>query len=187
MMIAVALFSVIMVIGIGAVLSANNAHKKTQNVRAILDNLSFVMEDMSRNLRTGTNYHCGMNGPIATPLDGQSCDTITFKSVADPANVWQYAIGVINNSSKVRVYKNNSSGFIPITPLDIDINPNSGFTIIGSCSANPNNPNNLQTCQLGRDNIQPKVIIRLSGSISYQNTKTPFNLQTTVSQRVFDN
>lgn len=58
MMIAVALFTIVMVIGIGAVLNANLLHKKTQSVRAVIDNLGFVMEDIARNVRLGYDFTC---------------------------------------------------------------------------------------------------------------------------------
>src|SRR5574343_971807 len=69
-MIAVSVFLVVIMIGMGALLNANSIHQKSQNMRSIMDNLSFVMEDMSRNLRTGYNYHCSDSSNIETP---QSC------------------------------------------------------------------------------------------------------------------
>ena len=42
----------------GALLNANVVYKKSQDMRSIMDNLSFTMEDVSRNVRTGYNYQC---------------------------------------------------------------------------------------------------------------------------------
>ncbi|MDO8659298.1 MAG: prepilin-type N-terminal cleavage/methylation domain-containing protein, partial [Candidatus Parcubacteria bacterium] len=61
-MIAVSLFLVITTIGMGSLLNTNLIHQKSQDMRSILDNLSFIMEDMSRNLRTGSSYHCFVLG-----------------------------------------------------------------------------------------------------------------------------
>src|SRR3989339_2244393 len=76
-MIAISLFLVIIMAGMGALLNANLLHQKSQNMRSIIDNLSFIMEDMSRNLRTGYDYHCGDFSNIESP---QSCvsDNIIF-------------------------------------------------------------------------------------------------------------
>src|SRR5690349_21503437 len=57
-MISVALFIVITTVGMGALLNGNLLYQKSQDMRAIIDNLNFTMEDMSRNLRTGYNFHC---------------------------------------------------------------------------------------------------------------------------------
>ena len=55
-MISVSLFLIIITIGMGALLNANLLHQKSRDMRSIMDNLSFIMEDMSRNLRTGYDY-----------------------------------------------------------------------------------------------------------------------------------
>src|SRR3972149_1703934 len=57
-MIAITLFTAIMIIGTGAVLQTNSVYKKTQTMRSVMDNLNFIMEDMVRNLRLGSSYHC---------------------------------------------------------------------------------------------------------------------------------
>ena len=57
-MIAVSIFTIIVTIGMSSVLNASLIHNKSQDMRSIIDSLSFTMEDMSRNLRTGYNYHC---------------------------------------------------------------------------------------------------------------------------------
>lgn len=58
-MVAIAIFSVVMVIVIGALLSLNDANKKAQALRAVVDNLNFAIEDMSRKLKTGKDFRCG--------------------------------------------------------------------------------------------------------------------------------
>src|SRR3989338_6447949 len=61
-MIAIALFLIVIMAGTGALLNANLLHEKSRDMRSIMDNLSFIMEDMSRNLRTGTNFRCYESG-----------------------------------------------------------------------------------------------------------------------------
>src|SRR3989338_6356066 len=113
MMISVALFSIIMTMGIGALLNANSLHKKSQKLRAIIDNLNFVMEDISRNIRLGTDYSCG---PMLTgPFPAQDCPPalpsllgsyfLAFESSTgkpnDTADQWIYGI----SSNKRYIYK----------------------------------------------------------------------------------
>src|SRR4026209_1259047 len=72
-MIAVSLFIIIVIAGMGALLNANLLHQKSRDMRSIIDNLSFVMEDMSRNIRTGTNYYCIPPGLQTLPTTTLSC------------------------------------------------------------------------------------------------------------------
>ena len=53
----------------GALLNANLLYNKSKDMRSILDSLSFTMDDMSRNLRTGLNYYCiPLGGTAGTGL-----------------------------------------------------------------------------------------------------------------------
>jgi len=121
-MVSVAIFVILMVMGIEAVLNANLSHQETQGLRTIIDNLNFVMEDMSRNIRLGNSYHCEWSvGAIDQPQD---CDlsmgalSIAFEKYggnpADPADQVVYRI----NSGNFSIEKSIDSGatFIPITP-----------------------------------------------------------------------
>ena len=68
-MISISLFIVIVMTGMGALLNANLIHQKSQDMRSIMDNLNFIMEDMSKNLRTGYNYRCYTGGSITDIID----------------------------------------------------------------------------------------------------------------------
>lgn len=175
-MIAVSLFLIVAVVGIGTLLSAHVVHQKARDMRSIMDNLSFIMEDMSRNLRTGYNYHCGSAGDIQ---QGDSCDSdfdsiIYFEegkataSPAVPSDQWGYKIELGN------IYKSTNGGVPPwlqLNPDEVILDPDSGFSVKGAEVGGP---------------LQPFVTIKLVGRIEYKDTNTPFSLQTSVSQRLID-
>ena len=178
-MIAVALFTVIVTIGIGAVLNSNNSYKKSQTVRSVLDNLSFIMEDMSRNIRLGSDYHCGNISNIETPQDCAS-PSLTFalegqngvsRNTAD-----QFVYGITTDDGvNYKIIKSIDSVVTSktLTPSEVSIDPAaSGFTVIGSAPF--------------PDTTQPRVIIRLSGTVTYKDLVSKFNIETTVSQRLID-
>lgn len=197
-MIAVGLFVVIMVYGIGSVLSTNNAHKKSQSQRAINDNLSFVIEDMSRNIRLGSNYRCPINPGSVSNSDGYTFSISTvdfipqdcvpgdesFSLSFDPMNAnvgditdisEQMGYFIFDDGAIYKMSQNTFGGsihnFIRITSPEIVIDRSkSGFTVVG-------------TEVIG---MQPRVIIRLSGTVKYKTIVTPFDIQTTVSQRVLE-
>ncbi len=176
-MIAVALFTIIMTIGVGAVLNSNNNHKKTQTVRAVLDNLSFIMEDMGRNIRLGSSYHCdAINANIEAPLDCLLGQNLALEGMTgQPGNGSDQIVYGITSDG--RIIKSTDSGNTSrnLTPPEVVIDPvRSGFVVVGS-----------QTYAAG-DRAQPRVIIRLSGKVVYRDLSSEFNIQTTVSQRLID-
>ncbi len=186
-MISVSLFIIIVTAGMGALLNANLLHQKSQNMRSIMDNLSFIMEDMSNNLRTGYSYHCingsDFYGSLATPLSGTNCWGIAFEyqngSQTDSNDQWVY---FIDNSGKIwkstqGPYVNPPINYVQLTPDEVTIDVGaSGFSVLGAESPRATVP----------DFQQPFVTIRLKGKITYNNTETPFSLQTSISQRGVD-
>ncbi len=197
-MIAVGLFVVIMVFGIGSVLSTNDAHKKSQSQRAVNDNLSFVIEDMSRNLRLGSNYRCPINPGSLTASDGytfsvssidaqtQDCTfgeesfsisfdpmNANFDDISDTTEQMGYFIfddGAVYKAS-ASTFDGSVHNFIRVTSPEVFVDrTKSGFTVIGTETVG----------------TQPRVIIRLAGTVTYKNIVTPFDIQTTVSQRTLE-
>jgi Tfp pilus assembly protein PilW len=169
-MISVSLFIIIVMAGMGALLNANLLHQKSQNMRSIMDNLSFIMEDMSRNLRTGHDYYCMTSNTFPTPIipdSGDRCDGVAFLSASGGSQL-AYRIG----SNSIEKYE---GGWLPLLPEEVTVNTTtSGFAVLGAESPSVGN---FQ---------QPLVIIRLVGEINIKGVRTPFSLQTTVSQRNLD-
>jgi type II secretory pathway pseudopilin PulG len=187
-MIAVSLFIIIVMAGMGALLNANLLHQKSEDLRSIMDNLSFMMEDMGRNLRTGYNYHCILVDDFSltalnTATSGSNCWGIAFESAdgvrSNQSDQWVYFIndGKIykaTNAPYTNAETDPSTAFIRLTPDEIFIDESaSGFSVLG---AEP----------FPGDSQQPFITIRLVGKITYKNIETPFSLQTSVSQRLID-
>jgi type II secretory pathway pseudopilin PulG len=179
-MIAVSLFIIIVMIGMGALLNANLIHQKSQSMRSIIDNLSFVMEDMSKNLRTGYNYQCFDASQLqlspATLGAPRSCATgwaIAFEAAngvaGNNSDQWVYYI----NNGKIFKSIDGATTFVQLTPDEIFIEQPFGFSVVG---AEPP-PGNKQ---------QPFVSIQLVGKITVKDITTPFSLKTSVSQRAID-
>jgi len=176
MMIAISLFLIIITIGMGSLLNANLIHRKSQDMRSIMDNLSFIMEDMSRNLRTGYDYHCIDDNNFSTIDSPKSCSEggggIAFKS-SPLGEKWVYYIssdGKIFRATQPPYSPGSGSAYVELSSKGMKISSGT-FTVIGAESS---------------DAQQPLVTIRLAGDITYKNTSTPFSLQTSVSQRLID-
>ena len=187
-MIASGLFVVVMILGVTAILNSNNLHKKSQNQRELLDTVYFILEDMTRNLRTGYDYHCGIviGEVLSTP---KSCPDGEYSIAFEPFNGLTsndndqvaYAFTDIDNDPNFLNIEKNIDGGINTTDY-VKLNPDglkfdkdkSGFTVFGAEGGNV-------------DSLQPRVLIRFAGEIHYRNDVTKFNVQTTVTQRLIDN
>ena len=161
-MIAVSVFLIVITIGMGALLNSNSIHQKSQDTRAIMDNLSFIMEEMSKNLRLGYDY-------VST--DGTQ---IYFQPAVADSPRWAYKI----ESGNIFKSTDNGNSWVQLNSFDsftksgVRIDDGlSGFIVSGTSPT---------------DTVQPFVIIKLIGTISSHGTTTPFNLQTSVSQRLID-
>jgi len=56
MLVAIAIFSVVMTMAMESILNINDAQKKIESFRTVSDNLNFALDAMSREIRTGYSY-----------------------------------------------------------------------------------------------------------------------------------
>ena len=79
MMVAIGLFSLVMLLTTGAFLKLISLDRVARGTNDIVNNLSFAVDTMERSIRTGRNYQCG--GPGGTncwfPQSGSSTFTFT--------------------------------------------------------------------------------------------------------------
>lgn len=76
LMVAIGLFSIIMLLASGAYLVMIGLNQQAQTITTGIDNLSFALETMTRSIRTGTNYSCGALGGDCT----SGGTSLTFKN-----------------------------------------------------------------------------------------------------------
>ena len=79
MIVAVAIFAVVITISLGSFLNISDIQKKAMAFRAVNDNLNFAVEIMAREMRTGTGYCASACGPSSfnfTNSDGGKVEYI---------------------------------------------------------------------------------------------------------------
>ena len=192
LLVASAIFSVVSIVAVGAILTINDANRKTQAIRAVVDNMNFTMESMSRKLRTGSNYHCdpittGV-GPGGTSVSERPCPIVGGEVKGATSMAYLSSEDITGNlQGQVVIYKlerpipctgtcrgriitykkDNNSTPIPVdmTPPEIDVQDLRFYVRTGR---------------------KPSVLISISGEIKLAraNLSTSFNLQTTVSSRL---
>jgi len=183
LMVSVAIFAIIMVMALGALLSVSAADRKSESLSSVMNNLNFALESMTRAIRTGYDYHCGTT-------TGGDCTTggtlLKFTSQDNKAVIYAY-----DNSSacgqtgtvKGCILRSTDGGvsYLPITSPEV--------MITNAASTGSGLEFYLRGSSLGTsgDDSQPNVIITLTGYVQLTATqKTPFSLQTSVTQRLYD-
>ena len=165
MLVAVAIFTFVMLITTSSIFTIIAANKKAESLKSVMDNLGFALDSMTRNIRTGSTYSC-TGTPYTDCLGGATSFYFVSSQVSGSPTVEYYLSGG-------RIWQNESDwtgGALPITAAEINIST-LYFYLIGS---------NLH------DGLQPRLIMNVIGSAGTSTTATQFKIQTTLSQRQID-
>jgi prepilin-type N-terminal cleavage/methylation domain-containing protein len=175
MMVAVTLFSVVMLVSTGALLALIDATRKAQALQSVMNNLNVAVDSMVRSVRMGTNYHCGSGGVITAPQDCASGDTyFAFESFGGSSvtSADQYMFQY--NPTTKRIYRSTNGGttWFTLTAPEVQIDDLKFYTVGTTIG----------------DSLQPKVVISIKGTAGAdkQKTKATFNIQATAVQRLLD-
>lgn len=169
-LVSIAIFSVVMVTAAGALLATIDANHKAQAIQSAVNNLGFALESMSRVIRVGKIYHCGDKPTLAENLANNTfpndCsggkDFFAFKRTSDDLTVSYY---LLNNQI---FRKENAGTAVAITAPEVVVQ-NLKFYVQGAAVTDK----------------QPLVTIVIQGYVGeVAKIRTPFNLQTTLSQRM---
>ena len=74
MMVAIAVFSTVMVVAMSALLIVIDANTKARSLKAAVNNVSFALDSISRDMRMGTEYSCS-TGTALPFSDLTNCPT----------------------------------------------------------------------------------------------------------------
>jgi prepilin-type N-terminal cleavage/methylation domain-containing protein len=179
LLVSVAIFSIVMVMALGSLLALSAADRKAETLKSAIDNLTFGLDSMSRAIRTGYGYHCGSGGTLAAPQDcnGTGANYLTFTGSDGKRVYYQLdtTTSVCGQAGTIGCIERSSDGatWLPITSPDLVIQ-NYGylFHVVGAPTG---------------DNVQPKVIMTINATVTVStNQTTSVHMQTTVTQRIYD-
>ena len=100
LMVAVAIFTIVMMVSMGAVFSVVSANRKSQSLNVVINNLNFAFESMIRDLRTGTDYVVTGNDQVSFVdrngndvsyylYENRDGDSVIYKEYPDDASLPQ--------------------------------------------------------------------------------------------------
>lgn len=173
LLVALALFGVVVTIATGTVLQLVQANKQARAIETVMNNLNFAVENMSRTIRTGIDYRCAgdtsgnlsqrqscTSGNTLIAIEGQNGDRRT----TDDQIVFRFTGSTLERST------DGGSTFKAVTAPSIEIN-RGRFYVFGAAEGG----------------AQPRVVITIDGTaVVDSRTSSDFNLQTAVTQRLID-
>ncbi len=191
LMVSLTIFSIVMVIAIGTLLVLIDANAKAQALSSSMTNLSFAIDSMTRNIRTGKDYNClgttdtSLNN-ATLPSDGtlSNCTgstnntAIVFTPGFSTTTRMAYRINQTKKSIEQWIdVKNVTDGWVAITsteqPTAVTVDT-LYFEVTGTADSNV-------------ESIQPRITLNLAGTVQNGlDSTTPFQIQSTVVQRVLN-
>ena len=190
MLVSVGIFTVVMVVALGALLAVSESDRKAQTIKSVTNNLGFALEGISRTIRTGIDYSCDSWTPGSDCTSGSGGALITFQDINGEEVGYQRStnatlcgqsvdrgVGCIVRS------RDGGSNWEPITAPEVVIEQ-LAFFLLGSSRS---------------DDTQPRVTISMRGFMPITGgatvrsdcnttgiTCSTFDIQTTVTQRLYD-
>jgi prepilin-type N-terminal cleavage/methylation domain-containing protein len=202
MIVSLALFSVVVTIAVGALLVLIASNLQLQKEQSVMTNLSFALDSMTREIRTGTNYYCHTrNNSNAGPpnqrifSDGQNLlssivrDCVNGKS---PSTHRYHGVAFVEGGQSVTgvadtkiVYfydADAQSLFRRVSGEDSQSIVSSGIVITDAEFFVTGSSEPLD----GSNTSQPTVTIYIEAQDSDDPTGKTYQIQTTVTQRTLD-
>lgn len=154
MLVAVALFSIVLMICLGSIMTIVDVNRKSQTLTSVMNDLSFSLENMTRTIKTGQIDN--------SLLDNAETDVDGFRDFE--------SISVTDQDGDVIAYGVQAGSItqndVPITSDQVTISE-LRFRVF-----------------YGDNNRQPRVLMVVSGTASTtRSISSDFTIQTTVSQR----
>ncbi len=179
LIVSVGIFTVVMLVAVGALLSIVGVNRKTRAVEEVVNSLHFSLDSMARQIRVATTYHCGNENSRPYTQVGNCPNGFAYFAFepfgGDPDDATDQIV------YRFRPYPNTAGNlvrsidggqtFSAVTPPGVVIEY--GRFYVGGTSQS--------------DTIQPYVLITIKGFVDLgNNSRTDFNIETMVTQRNID-
>jgi type II secretory pathway pseudopilin PulG len=182
LMVSLSLFIIVVLVLVGSLYTVNDASRKVQAMRTVMDNLSFAMESMSRTIRTSEQIVCpGVSAPNCS-IDASIASNIKNREI--------FMNSTLGEAQQVHYRWNASAKTIEKMAIGLDSEgqPNGDIQDWQAITSPEIDVENMVFYVQGADRVsdtsQPSVIIQLDGVASVPNgTPIPFSIQTYLSQR----
>jgi prepilin-type N-terminal cleavage/methylation domain-containing protein len=185
MLVSLALFTTVATMSVGTLLVLINGNTQVVGEQVTLTSLSFALDSMTREIRTGSEYYCGSQAQVT---GGTVVGSSTIVQNCSAGNVGlsfreagESITGGLNNNRIAYYFQNNqlwrrvgNQTAQAIVTNDVSI-INARFIVTGATPLGS-----------GTDIIQPTVTLLVEAQASGTDATKTFTLQSTVTQRALD-
>jgi prepilin-type N-terminal cleavage/methylation domain-containing protein len=161
-MVAVSIFTIIMVTGISSLLIINTTNAKSRAERQAVDQASFILESMSRKMRTAQSLTVGGNSSVTFVNQKDETESYLF-TPGTPGGTLKYQLTPLGGSVQEYTLSDGQN------PQGAILFRNISFEVLGNDAA---------------DGHQPIVVVRASGTAQEGKQSVSFSVQTAVSPRI---
>lgn len=189
-MVAMSIFMIVLLMGLGALITSSSAAKKAQAMHTALDSVNFAVESMTRYLRQGSDYYCYEGEdtpPIPAPVISygyHDCPTGGYSIVFTPADKDGISYPHPPGSRDTAYYRLTRFSAAGLDDFGIGkFSPYGGYADIISRNVFIDKLRFFVKGSDPNDGIQPSVTILIKGTVTVGTDKIPFSIQTMVSQR----
>ena len=177
LLVATSLFILVVSIASASVLSMLAATKQVKSSQSVMDELEFIMEELTRNLRTGSNYFCyQFYSYLNATTDTSDCESNSPGSVIAfvPQSGVSKVVYSFNNNQLKRSINNGVGTYQSMNSDNLLIKD---FNVLAFGTDRSINGNR-------NDVIQPRVVITIIATDSQGNNET--TVSTSITQRKLD-
>ncbi len=183
-LVSLSIFTVVVTISVSTLYTLIEANARSRNAQSIATNLSFTLDSMVREIRTGSDYHCGL--PVVD--DVEDCNAADNKSsfsfveggcsltgCDDPTASHRIAYRLDSGNGVIQRKLNNDGVWQDLTASDVVVDELL-FFVEGSAKFAG-----------GANTEAPIVTVFIKGHAGdEESVKNEFNIQATVPQRLLD-
>lgn len=169
LLVSISIFSIVVLVVMGAVMSIISANRKAQTMTSVINNLDFALESMTRTIKTGSGLKIGSGAGTSVSVCDEDGHAVTYYFDPAPAEriVIQREIGTSCNDTAAKTEMALTAPEVKITGLNFY-----GFPA-------KDNPSKAAT--------QPAVLMSVKGYMEINpESRSDFNIQTTVALRALN-
>lgn len=186
-LVSLSIFTIVMTISIGALMVVINANTMAQNTQAVMTNIQYALDGITREIRTGTDFYCGSVASL--PVSGNSVSNCPAGGTAISFN--EGGQSLTENASSRRIALRLSDGELQRRLGDGDGDSNTNEEEDWEPLTSPNvQIDTLKLFVTGTakgEGEAPTVTLYIKGNAGAQDgTESEFNIQTTIVQQLFD-
>ncbi len=177
-LVSLAIFTIVVTISVGSLMVLIDTNARARNTQEVMTNLTFTLDGMVRDMRTGTDYDCEASGSLSVTISTDVFDCTKGTAFSFNEGGLSLTRSTANNSRRIAftlsggaiVRRLGNGSWYPVTSPNTIIT-DLRFTTVGTARG---------------DDFAPVVTIYVAGYAAADENKTPFYIETGVTQQVLD-